>query len=410
MIGEESSQGETTLPHAAGGPPARVILNPREERRVLRGHRWVFSNEIDRIEGDPAPGTVVEVVRQDGRLVGLGHFNPDTLIAVRLLTDRREAIDRAFLAGRLRRALRLRQRLYPGARSFRLVHGESDDLPGLIVDKYEDCLAVQTLSRGMDLLLSTVCDALEEVLRPRGIVERNESMLREREGLPHRSGVLRGDPPPEVELTEGDLRFAVRLLSGHKTGFFFDQRENRLALRRFAPGARVLDAFCHDGAFGLHLAGAGAEAVLGVDVSAEAVQAAQANARLNGLEDRCQFEARDAAAALDLLHAGSERFDIVVLDPPSFTRTRKNVPAAKRGYEEVNRKALRVLKRGGILATASCSFHITDETFLGCVHEAAVRTQRTLRLLEWRSQAPDHPILPAMPETRYLKFGIFEAD
>jgi len=352
----------------------------------------------------------VDVVRQDGRLVGVGHYNPHSLIAVRLLSDHREAIDQAFLMGRLRRALRLRQRLYPDAASFRLVHGESDDLPGLIVDRYEDCLAVQTLSLGMDQILETVCDALEEVLKPRCIVERNESALREREGLPMRAGVLRGDAPDTVRVREGELSFDVRLKEGHKTGFYFDQRENRWAMRRFAAGARALDAYCHDGAFGLNLARSGAQAVLGLDISPEAIEAARGNAALNDLGEICQFEAGDVGPALDTLHASNERFDVIVLDPPSFTRTKKNVASARKGYEEINRKAMRVLRRGGILGTASCSFHITDETFLGCIQEAAYRTQRVLRMLEWRSQAPDHPILPSMPETRYLKFGIFEVD
>ena len=396
------------MSETAGLP--RVVLNPREEARILRGHRWVFSNEIERMEADPAPGGLVEVVRQDRRLVGIGCYNPHSLIAVRMLTDKREPIDRAFFVTRLRHALILRKRLYPDYESFRVVHGESDDLPGLIVDKYEDCLALQTLCLGIDLMKETIADALEEVFHPRCIVERNESNLREREGLPMRSGVLRGEAPPAVTIREADLRFEVDLLGGQKTGFYFDQRENRLFVRRFAPGARILDAYCHAGAFSLHAVKAGAGAVLGLDVAPEAVERARRNALLNDLEGRCQFETMEAGAAMESLHAASERFDLVVLDPPSFTRTKKNVPSARRGYEEVNRKAIRILKRGGILATASCSFHITDETFLACVQEAAFKTQRVLRLLEWRSQAPDHPILPSMPETRYLKFGVFQVD
>jgi 23S rRNA (cytosine1962-C5)-methyltransferase len=283
-------------------------------------------------------------------------------------------------------------------------------MPGLIVDRYEDCLALQTLSLGMDRMKETVCDALEEVLKPRCIVERNESALREREGLPMQAGVLRGTPPETVRVREGDLLFDVRLMGGHKTGYYFDQRENRQAMRRFAPGTRALDAYCHDGGFALSLARGGAHAVLGVDISAEAIEAARGNAALNGLDQVCEFQPGDVGPALEALHTGNERFDIIVLDPPSFTRTKKNVPAARKGYEEINRKAMRILRRGGILGTASCSFHITDETFMGSVQEAAFRTQRVLRLLEWRSQAPDHPILPSMPETRYLKFGIFEVD
>jgi len=405
-IGGQPAPATPTVP----APGGRVVLNPREEGRILRGHRWVFSNEISRVEGEPGSGDVVEVVRTDGRFVGLGIYNPSTLIAVRILGDRREPVDVSFFSGRIRRALLLRKRLYPDADSFRLVHGESDDLPGLIVDRFEDCLAIQTLCAGMDRMKETICDALEQVLQPRSIVERNESHLREREGLDRRAGVLRGETPGEVIVREADLRFTVDPLGGQKTGFYFDQRENRIYLRRFAAGARVLDVFCHDGTFGLHAAKAGAAAVLGLDIAADAIERARGNALENGLEGRCQFETIEAGAALDSLHSQGERFDVIILDPPSFTRTKKNVPAAKKGYEEVNRKAMRILRRGGILASASCSFHITDETFLGCIQEAAFRTNRILRLLEWRSQAPDHPILPAMPETRYLKFGAFQVD
>ncbi|HEY3174970.1 MAG TPA: class I SAM-dependent rRNA methyltransferase [Candidatus Polarisedimenticolia bacterium] len=398
-------------PNGSGGEPsARVVLNPREEGRVLRGHRWIFSNEIARMEGEPLPGGIVEVVRQNGRHIGTGVYNPRSLIAVRLLTDQREAINRAFFVSRLRRAMILRRRLYPDLQSFRLAHGESDDLPGLVIDKYEDCYSLQTLCLGIDLMKETICDAIEEAFHPRCIVERNESHLREREGLPSRSGLLRGEAPGLVRIQEGDLSFEVDLLGGQKTGFYFDQRENRTYMRRFAGGAGVLDACCHDGAFALHMARAGATAVLGIDVAPEAVERARRNAVLNELEGRCRFEALDAGIALDSLHAQGERFDVVILDPPSYTRTKKNVPGAKKGYEEINRRAMRVLRRGGILGTATCSFHITDETFLGCIQEAAFKVNRVLRLLEWRSQAPDHPMLPAMPETRYLRFGVFQVD
>ena len=411
----EVASNEEVNSAAPGAPPGeqtavRVVLKSREETRVLRGHKWIFSNEIDKILGEPEPGGVVEIVRQSGKFVGLGCYNPHSLIAVRLLTTQREPIDRSFFLSKLRRALLLRRRLYPDNESFRLVHGESDDLPGLIIDKYEDCLALQTLCLGIDMMKDTICDALEELFHPRSIIERNESHLREREGLPTRSGILRGEAPGPIRIQEAGLIFEVNPSGGHKTGFYFDQRENRLFMRRFASGSRVLDAYCHDGGFALHSVAAGAAAVLGLDISAEAIELARNNALLNGLESRCQFETMDAGPALESLHTRQERFDVVILDPPSFTRTRKNVPAAKKGYEEINRKAIRVLRRGGILATASCSFHITDETFLESIKDAAFKVDRVLRLLEWRSQAPDHPILPSMPETRYLKFGVFQVD
>ena len=411
----EIVSNDTMEPLVSAAPPdeqiaVKVVLKSREEARVLRGHKWIFSNEIDKLLGEPRAGGIVEIVRQNGKFVGLGCYNPHSLIAVRLLTTQREPIDRSFFIARLRRALLLRKRLYPDNESFRLVHGESDDLPGLIIDKYEDCFALQTLCLGIDMMKDQICDALEELFHPRSIIERNESHLREREGLPMRSGVLRGEAPGPIRIQEAGIVFEVNPSGGHKTGFYFDQRENRLYMRRFAAGSRVLDAYCHDGGFAMHSVAGGAAAVLGLDISADSIERARNNALINGLESRCQFETIDAGPALESLQVRQERFDVVILDPPSFTRTRKNVPAAKKGYEEINRKAIRVLRRGGILATASCSFHITDETFLESIKEAAFKVDRVLRLLEWRSQAPDHPTLPSMPETRYLKFGVFQVD
>ena len=392
------------------GTLGQVVLRRREEKRILTGHAWVFSNEIDKIEGEPPAGSVVAVTRADGKLVGYGLFNPKSLIAVRIFSRRAPAIDAAFLGERLRKARDLRERLYPGADGYRLVHGESDGLPGLVVDRYGDALSIQTLSLGMDLLKERICDGLQELLHPVAIVERNESALREYEGLPRLGGLLRGTLPEPVRIHESDVLFEIDLLHGHKTGFYYDQRENRMALRRFAPGTRVLDVYCHDGAFALHAARAGAREVTGIDVAEEALGRARRNAELNGLDGICRFEAADAPEALRLLHDAGERFDLIILDPPSFTRSKKAVAAARRGYVDVNRRAIRILSRGGILATASCSHHITDETFLECVQEASIGVDRSLRLLEWRSQAPDHPVLPAMTETRYLKFAILQVD
>lgn len=392
------------------GTLGQIVLRRREEKRILAGHAWVFSNEIDRIEGEPPAGSVVAVTRAGGKLVGYGLFNPKSLIAVRLFSRRETAIDLPFLVDRLRRARALRERLYPGADGWRLAHGESDGLPGLVVDRYDRALAIQTLALGMDLLKDRICDALEEIFGPAAIVERNESALRDYEGLPRVGGVLRGALPESVRIHEMDLAFEIDLLRGHKTGFYYDQRENRMAIRRFAGGARVLDLYCHDGAFALHAAKAGATEVVGVDVAEDAVARARRNAEINRLDGVCRFEAADAPEALRLLHDAGEKFDLIVLDPPSFTRSKKAVPGAKRGYMDVNRRAIRILARGGILATASCSHHITDETFMECIQEAATGVDRTLRLLEWRSQAPDHPVIPAMPETRYLKFALLQVD
>lgn len=390
----------TDTPHL----PFHIVLRRNEERRVLAGHPWIFSNEIAEIRGGPGAGDVVELLTAGGKVLGVGFYNPHSLIAVRRLSPHLTEVNRAFFEARLLRALQLRNRVCPGQTSYRLVHGESDGLPGLVVDRYNDMLCVQTFSCGTEKWLPVICDLLEELLHPAGIAERNESPLRDLESLPRRAGVLRGSVSPTVH-AELDVRFTVDPLHGQKTGFFLDQRENRILLRRFSQGADVLDCFCNDGGFSLHAARAGAATVLGVDISAETIARAQANAALNGLE-QARFEEGDVFDMLKRLGEQGTRFDVVVLDPPSFTRSRKNVPSARRGYRDLNAAGMRVLKKGGLLFTASCSHHITGETFLDAVGEAGRRSGRELQLLDWRGAAPDHPVLPQVPETAYLKCAV----
>jgi len=385
--------------------PKTIVLRKNEDRRIIAGHPWVFSNEIRETYGAPAAGDVVEVRNAGGKPLGVGFYHPHSLIAVRLLSRTVEAIDRTFLNNRLLQAAALRERLFPGSQVYRVVHGEADFLPGLIVDRFGEYLAVQTFAYGMDLRLPLLCDLLEVQFRPAGIIERNESPMRSLEGLPTRSGVLRGSAG-RTTYTDNGIRFMVDLVAGQKTGFFLDQRLNRLLIREFSPGAQVLDCFCNDGGFALHAARAGASRVLGIDSSGEAIDRAKTNARENGLTT-VQFEEHDVFTALAAMAAREESFDVVVLDPPSFTKNRKSVPAAKKGYRELHHLAYRVLSPGGILLTASCSHHILPETFLAVVQEAAVKDNRTLQLLDWRGAAPDHPTLPGVPETGYLKFGGF---
>ncbi len=383
----------------------QIILKRKEDRRILAGHPWVFSNEIREVRGEPQAGDVVELRTAGGKLLGSGFYNPHSLIAVRLLSRHGEECDADFFTQRIAQALALRNVLYPHANSFRVVHGESDFLPGLIVDKFNSYLAVQTLSYGMDMRLAIICDVLESLLHPKGIVERNESHLRTLEALPQKKGLLRGRVEPTI-IEDGDVRFEVNLLEGQKTGFFLDQRENRLAIRRLCKGAEVLDCFCNEGGFALHAAREGARSVLAFDASAEAIQQATENAALNDLNN-VTFTQADVFDAMKRLAADQRRFDVVILDPPSFTRSKKNVPAAKQGYKELHSLAYRLLRPGGILATASCSHHILPEVFLEIVETTARKQGKDVQLLDWRSAAPDHPILPAVPETRYLKFGIF---
>ncbi len=383
----------------------QIILRKNEEHRVVGGHPWVFSNEIRETRGSPVNGDVVELLTAGGLMLGIGLYNPHSLIAFRLLSQIAEEIDTEFFRSRIERALDLRRTLYPGSSVYRLVHGEGDFLPGLVVDRFNEYCVVQTLSHGMDLRLPMICDALGSVLAPKAIVERNESPLRTLEQLPQEKGVLRGEAGTTT-ITLNGLLFHVDVLEGQKTGFFLDQRENRAAICRFSKDADVLDCFCNDGGFSLSAARAGAATVTGLDSSEEAVRNATENARVNGLS-AVRFEQADIFEALASLGEKGASFGLLVLDPPSFTRSRKNVQTAKKGYKELHAGAFRVIKKGGTLATASCSYHIEPDVFLSIVDDTARKVGRRIQLLEWRGAAPDHPTLPAVPETRYLKFGIF---
>ncbi len=385
----------------------RVVLKKNEDHRVAAGHPWVFSNELQTISGNPGPGDVVEILNAGGRTLGIGFYHPHSLIAVRLLSPRLEPVDRPFFRDRIGQALRLRERICRGSAAYRLVNGESDFLPGLIIDRFADVCVLQTFSYGMDARQELICDVLEELLHPRAIVERNESPLRALESLPERRGPLRGEPGP-VEIEEHGIRYSLHPLEGQKTGFFLDQRENRLLAQRYGSGGRVLDCFCNDGGFALNAARGGATSVLAIDASEEETRRGEQNARLNGITN-VTFETGDVFARLRSLRENNERFNLIILDPPSFTRSRKNVPAAKRGYRELHEGALRLLFRDGFLITSSCSHHIEPETFLQVIQESALRCGRSLQTLEWRGAAPDHPTLPPVPETRYLKLGVFRA-
>lgn len=386
-------------------PCARLTLKRHEERRMLAGHPWIFSNEIRDITGSPAQGDVVELRDAGGVCLGYGFYHPHSLIAFRFLSTTPEAVDTAFFTARIAVARTLRERLFPGSTFYRLVHGEGDFLPGLVIDRFNDHVVIQTLSAGMDRHIDSICDALESLLHPASIVERNEASLRTLEHLAPRKGVLRGTAA-QTEIVHEGVRFVVDPLGGQKTGFFLDQRANRLLVRQFTNGLRVLDCFCNDGGFALHAAAGGAESVLGIDSSADAVNRAQQNATLNnaGNVTFCQADVFEALA--DVAAAG-QRFDMIILDPPSFTKSKKNVTTAKKGYRDLHRAAFQLLESGGFLATASCSHHILPDTFVDVVNTTARECNRRLQQLAWRGASPDHPVLPAVPETEYLKFALF---
>jgi 23S rRNA (cytosine1962-C5)-methyltransferase len=383
----------------------QVILKNKEERRIVAGHPWAFSNEIRETRGNPAVGDVVELVAASGLSLGVGLYNPHSLIAFRLLSGTIVEIDREFFHARIASALDLRERLYPGETAYRLVHGEGDFLTGLVIDRFNDQFAVQTFSFGMEQRLPLICEVLNELFHPSCIVARNESPLRALENLPIGRAVLYGEPSPTL-IVERGMRYTVDLRDGQKTGFYLDQRENRGLLERFSRGADVLDAFCNDGGFALSAGRGGAKSVLGIDISAEAVARARANALLNGIGNVC-FDEGDVFKKLSQFAEAARKFDVVVLDPPSFTRSRKNVQSAKKGYRTLHLAAFPLIPPGGMLMTASCSHHILPEVFQEIVDDAARRAGRRLQLLEWRGAAPDHPVLPAVPETRYLKLGLY---
>jgi 23S rRNA (cytosine1962-C5)-methyltransferase len=382
----------------------QILLRKNEEHRIIAGHQWVFSNEIASLRGNPETGDIVELLRHDSKFLGLGFFHPHSLIAFRFLTAEQEDISTNFFERRIQRALALRQKLYPGAETFRLAHGEGDFLPGLIIDKYNEFISLQILSAGMEKQTALICDVLESIFHPKAIVARNDVAIRALEELPIEKKVLRGNPSITI-IDDDGVKFEVDILNGQKTGFFLDQRENRKAIHRYAIGTTVLDCFCNEGGFALHAAAAQAGSVRGIDISESAIAKAHVNARLNTAN--MDFTTGDVLDTLRQLDEDRKRFGMIILDPPSYTKSKKNIPAALRGYKDINAAALRILTPGGYLISASCSHHITDDGFISAIEQAAVKAKRNIQLLEFSGAAPDHPVIPAMPETKYLKLCIF---
>lgn len=376
-------------------------------RRLTGGHLWIFSNEIAHRLAGVEPGEVVEVHNAKGEFMALAYVNPHTLIAGRVLSRARVEIDRAFVMSRLRHALDYRRRLDPGLALGRLVFGEADGLPGLVVDRYADTLVLQVQTAGMERLAPLVIDCLEELLAPDCVVLRNDSAFRDLEGLPREVRVAKGAADHRPIVSEGGLRFEIDPVHGQKTGFFLDQRENRAAFAQLVDGGEGLDLFCYAGAWAMHLAARGAR-VTCVDGSAAALESAQRNAALNELAGTLGFERADVFEFLDKARAAGTRYDFAVLDPPAFAKTRASLRNAIKAYRQANTAAMSVLRPGGLLATSSCSYHLPQEEFLGVIQNAAGALSRTARLIELRGQARDHPSLVAMPETRYLKCALVE--
>lgn len=387
----------------------KIFIRKGAQHRLEAGHPWVYQSEIDFVEGDFVPGDIVEVYNFRRRFIGRGYINPRSQIIVRLLTrEPDEAIDREFFRRRLATAWEYRQKFVGEPEYCRLVFGEADLLPALIVDKFGPYMVLQTLALGIDQYKEMVVELLEEMFAPAGIYERNDVPVRELEGLEQRKGYLRGQFPTTIKVLENGIPFYADIENGQKTGFFYDQRENRTLLKAFVTGGRVLDCFCHTGSFTVHAALYGASAVTAVDISEPAVELARKNAALNGVDDRCDFRVANAFDVLRSLSDERQSFDTVILDPPAFTKNRGGVEGAARGYKEINLRGLKLVRPGGFLVTCSCSYHIDRELFAAIVVDAARDARRTIRQVEYRTQAKDHPILPAAPETHYLKFLVLQ--
>lgn len=384
-----------------------VILTPRQRHRVFEGHLWIYRSEIGAVQGEPEDGAGVDVFDCRRRFVARGHFNRRSQITVRVLSRVPAPLDDAFWRQRLAQAIAYRQTRCPDRIARRLVHSEADLLPGLIVDQYGDHLVIQTTTLGMDRLKPLWLELLSRLLTPKAIWEQNDLPVRKLEGLPPQKGLVQGQSDGKLSLRIGQAEFAVDLRSLHKTGIYLDQQDNYERIARFVkPGMRVLDAFCHLAGFALHVLKAGAAEALAVDSNATSLTLARESAGLSGVADRLRTECGNAFDILRRLQAAKAQFDLIILDPPSFTRSRQTVAEASRGYKEIHLRALKCLRPGGILATFCCSHHVSASLFLDVIRDAAADTGALLRQELVVGAAPDHPVLPTVPETEYLKgFG-----
>jgi 23S rRNA (cytosine1962-C5)-methyltransferase len=387
----------------------RVILKPRRAAPFFNRHPWVFAGAVDSVDGDAQPGDVVDVVSSAGNFVARGLINPQSRIRVRLYSwNDSVPLDDAFWVARLTEAIELRRRLFsgqPAERACRVVFSEGDNLSGLIVDRYDEYLLMQWTSRAMASRQGLILDTLQQQLQPKGIWLRTEKGVGEAEGLEVRDGLLAGQMPPRpLMVEENGITFSVDVVEGQKTGFFFDQRDNRTAVARYAQGASVLDMFCYGGAFGIAACTlGGAREVLAVDSSAPALTIAQGNADLNGVGDRIRFENANAYRKLEELKEQGAKFDVVILDPPKMARNQSGLEKALRGYFSLNRLGVDLLPPGGILVSCSCSGLVSRGDFEHMLQQVATQSRRPMQILEMRLQAQDHPINPFCPETLYLK-------
>lgn len=384
----------------------RVYLKKNEEKRIAAGHPWVYANEVQRIEGEGKNGETAVVYDYKGNFIGKGFINHLSKILVRIfIRNKDENADRELFVKRIKAAVEYREKL-GYSNCYRAVFGEADGLPALIVDKYSDVLSIQILSLGMEKVKDEIISALVEVFNPRGIYERSDAAVRKKEGLPLFKGKIYGEFDPRVTIEENGLKMIADLEKGQKTGYFLDQKENRTAIRKYSKNARVLDCFCNVGGFSLNAAAGGAREVISLDISEKALSDVRENASLNGFEDIVKTECGDVFEKLREYKRNGEQFDLVVLDPPAFCKSANDVKNAYKGYKDINISGLKLVKSGGFLVTASCSHYMTASLFEKMLKEASRESGRGVRMVEIKSQAPDHPALLAADETTYLKFYV----
>jgi len=380
-----------------------VILRRGQHLRIANGHPWIYDNEIEKVNGEGESGGIVDVFESREKFIGRGYFNPKSKIVVRLLTrNREEEINEDFFRAKTLSCFEYRKKI-GYKENFRMVFGEGDFLPALIIDKFKDVFVIQTLSLGMDRWKEMIVSILKKEFSPTGIYERNDVPVRKREGMEELTGFLTDPFPTKFTIEEEGVKFQIDIENGQKTGFFLDQKENRLALQNISADAEVLDCFCYTGSFSIFAAKFGAKSVTGLDVSDEAIQQAKLNASLNGFESVCNFQSANAFDLLPEWVKEKKQFDVVILDPPAFTKSRTGVDAASRGYKEINLRAMKLVRPGGFLLTFSCSHFMDPGSFFDVVSEAALDARKTVRQVSFLSQAKDHPIVWNIPETNYLK-------
>lgn len=388
---------------------ADIYLKKNEDRRIEAGHLWVFSNEVLKTEGEPANGDLCSLFTSTGKFLGTGLWNKNSLICLRLLSREKIEDEAGYIKEKILSADNLRRTLTGGRNSYRLAFGESDHLPGLVIDRYNDTYVMQIHSAGMERMKNIIADVLKNNLAAKNILTRNDMYFRGLEGLSAEDEVLLGAPGKEI-IEIGGVKYQIDFSESQKTGFFLDQTTNRIYTSRFAKDAAVLDVFCNSGGFGLHALSQGASEVLFTDISEQALSSVMANYELNRFTGKAEYIQGDAFTVLKELHQQKKTFDLVITDPPAFVKSRKRIQEGIKGYINVNSLALNLVKKGGYFATASCSHHISREMFLEAIHKAALKAGRELRLLSIAGAGEDHPVLLAMPETEYLKFAFFAVE